>query len=109
MESYTALELAIIKATAKKCLLFYQEYEDHYGNVSYDDFTFYSFVSKEDFLDKFKFFCKKKSDDGTLRELEFCDCKKDEMYMKLDVWKNIYIKNYDGNVDLSTYEDDIML
>lgn len=109
MTSYSALELAIEKASNEKCLLFYQEYEDYYGAISYDDFIFYDFVSKDDFLNEFGFFVSRKSDNRSRPDFELHDCvTKDEIYAKLDTWKNIYVKNFDENVDLSLYEEDIM-
>lgn len=61
--SYSALELATNKAMDEKTIFFYQEYESSWNyELSYDNFTFYDFVSEEDFLNELEDFVKSKSE-----------------------------------------------
>lgn len=109
MTSYSALELATTKALSEKCIIFYQEYEDHLGNTLYDNFVFYDFVDKDDFIENFYDFCYWKSDERPHINFELQEyISKSEIYGKLDIWKNIYVKSFCDNVDLSMLEEELV-
>ncbi len=107
--TYTGLELAKEKASRERCILFYQQYETVDYNISYDDFTFYDFVSKEDFLNELKNFIDLKSDKFD-SEVELWEIDDSLIYLKVDSWKNLYVVSFDDNinkVDFSKFENDI--
>jgi len=108
MTTYTALDLALDKAKNEKLIVFYNECTNYYTyEKSYDDFTFYKFKSLEDFLEKFYIFCKSKSDCATINfELQE-QIENDYICATLNSWKYIYVKNFDADVNLSLYENEI--
>ncbi len=104
--TYTPLELAKEKALEERSILFYQKYESTDYKISYGDSVFYNFVSKEDFLEELKCFIESKSDTSNLcAELWKID---DELiYLKVDVWKNLYVVSCDDKVKLFEFEKDV--